>query len=235
MSLRRKSGRITNKTLGKFTNTEDDPINLDLAETSKKKVLKRKIKVMPKGETTESEQEKSVVVLEKQKHSQKPKHVKKKTRTPESVELLEDAHSMNGNQAKTEKTGKLKLTDTESEEVEPRVKKGKKNKGIVRKVVYHSVNHLVLERDHLFSLRPGNEVNNQIIDAWAEVLNFEEKYRSTGSPRRLYCGTSAIAHEKIYGVAGTVQLWLFDKWQKEKKPTKLVEEEDLAPSTKIGG
>ncbi|KAD2805842.1 hypothetical protein E3N88_39219 [Mikania micrantha] len=39
---------------------------------------------------------------------------------------------------------------------------------------------------------PNNEVNNQIIDAWAEVLNFEEKYRSTGSPHRLFCGTNAI-------------------------------------------
>ncbi|KAD4981750.1 hypothetical protein E3N88_18421 [Mikania micrantha] len=88
-----------------------------------------------------------------------------------------------------------KATDNLSEATDESKKKLKEavtENNDERKVVYHSVNHLVLERVHLFSLRPDNEVNNQIIDAWAEVLNLEEKYRSTGSSRRLFCGTSAI-------------------------------------------
>ncbi|KAD0111626.1 hypothetical protein E3N88_44776 [Mikania micrantha] len=38
----------------------------------------------------------------------------------------------------------------------------------------------------------NNEVNNQVIDAWVEVLNFEEKYRSPNSPYRLFCRTNVI-------------------------------------------
>ncbi|KAD0618057.1 hypothetical protein E3N88_43972 [Mikania micrantha] len=76
-----------------------------------------------------------------------------------------------------------KATDNLSEATDESKKKLKEavtENNDERKVVYHSVNHLVLKRVHLFSLRPDNEVNNQIIDAWVEVLNFEEKYRSTG-------------------------------------------------------
>ncbi|KAL8232465.1 hypothetical protein R6Q57_002243 [Mikania cordata] len=41
-------------------------------------------------------------------------------------------------------------------------------------------------------MRVNNEVNNQVIDAWVEVLNFEEKYRSPNSPYRLFCRTNVI-------------------------------------------
>ncbi|KAD0981772.1 hypothetical protein E3N88_43466 [Mikania micrantha] len=68
-------------------------------------------KVMPKGETTESEQDKSVVVLEKKKHSKKSKDVQQKPRTS-------DINSKHRNRGK----GKLKLTDTDTEEVEHRLR-----------------------------------------------------------------------------------------------------------------
>ncbi|KAD3337886.1 hypothetical protein E3N88_33407 [Mikania micrantha] len=40
--------------------------------------------------------------------------------------------------------------------------------------------------------RQSAVVNNQVIDAWVEVLNFEEKYRSPNSPYRLFCGSNVI-------------------------------------------
>ncbi|KAL8237774.1 hypothetical protein R6Q59_018855 [Mikania micrantha] len=52
--------------------------------------------------------------------------------------------------------------------------------------------------------------------------------------RSRLCGFCYEAHGEIHGVAGTIQLWLLDEWRKEKKPTKLAEEEDLALSTEIG-
>ncbi|KAL8241591.1 hypothetical protein R6Q59_011893 [Mikania micrantha] len=99
--------------------------DIDGARGKKKKKIKI---VMPKGETTESEQDKSVVVLEKKKHSKKSKDVKKKPRTPESVE---DIHSKHSNRGKTyrveegssgpskvdQKKGKEKVYDTETEVV----------------------------------------------------------------------------------------------------------------------
>ncbi|KAD3337024.1 hypothetical protein E3N88_32544 [Mikania micrantha] len=88
MSSRRKSGRITNKTLGKFTNAADDPINLDTVEKSNKKDLKRKKKGIGGNGGRYQYQRRS----------------------------------------SCQKGNKLQLTDTESEEVEPRVKKGKKLK-----------------------------------------------------------------------------------------------------------
>ncbi|KAD5961635.1 hypothetical protein E3N88_13108 [Mikania micrantha] len=129
MSSRRKSGRITNKTLGKFTNTEDNPINLDLAESSKKKVLKRKIKGMDCNLNVDFLVHVSKFLV---MNLMTVKDLDEDMDAANSVELLEDIHSKQGNRPKTEKTGKLKLTDTESEEVPTREKKGKKNKGIVR-------------------------------------------------------------------------------------------------------
>ncbi|KAD7480208.1 hypothetical protein E3N88_03344 [Mikania micrantha] len=61
-----------------------------------------------------------------------------------------------------------------------------------RKVVFASESGLTLEKCHFFTLRQSAVVNNQVIDAWVEVLNFEEKYRSPNSPYRLFCGSNVI-------------------------------------------
>ncbi|KAL8251082.1 hypothetical protein R6Q59_034775 [Mikania micrantha] len=54
------------------------------------------------------------------------------------------------------------------------------------KVVYESESGLTLEKCHFFTLRQSAVINNQVIDAWVEVSNFEEKYRSPNSPCTLF-------------------------------------------------
>ncbi|KAL8260976.1 hypothetical protein R6Q59_025025 [Mikania micrantha] len=63
---------------------------------------------------------------------------------------------------------------------------------LCRKVVYESDSILMLEKYHFFTFRQSAVVNNQVIDAWVEVLNFEEKYRSPNSPYRLFCRSNVI-------------------------------------------
>ncbi|KAL8255145.1 hypothetical protein R6Q59_033366 [Mikania micrantha] len=50
----------------------------------------------------------------------------------------------------------------------------------------------MLEKGHFFTLRQSAVVNNHVIDAWVEVLNFEGKYRSPNSPYRLFCRSNVI-------------------------------------------
>ncbi|KAD3641993.1 hypothetical protein E3N88_31217 [Mikania micrantha] len=67
-----------------------------------------------------------------------------------------------------------------------------------RKVVFASESGLKLEKCHFFTLRQSAVVSNQVIDAWVEVLNFEEKYRSPSSPYRLFCGSNVIIDWMLY-------------------------------------
>ncbi|KAI3807996.1 hypothetical protein L1987_23936 [Smallanthus sonchifolius] len=42
------------------------------------------------------------------------------------------------------------------------------------------------------TLKLETKVYNSVIDAWAEVLNYEEKFREPSSSNRLFCGTNVI-------------------------------------------
>ncbi|KAI3687066.1 hypothetical protein L1987_80757 [Smallanthus sonchifolius] len=59
-------------------------------------------------------------------------------------------------------------------------------------IVYRNNSNLELEKFRFKTLKEDTKVFNKVIDAWGDVLNFEEKYRSPTSPYRLFCDTDLI-------------------------------------------
>ncbi|KAI3775811.1 hypothetical protein L1987_45565 [Smallanthus sonchifolius] len=57
----------------------------------------------------------------------------------------------------------------------------------------------------LASLNPGVELYGNVIDCWAAVLNYEEKFRNPESPNRLFC------------YASTIFEWMITKNEKQSK------------------
>ncbi|GKE19892.1 hypothetical protein Tco_1431404 [Tanacetum coccineum] len=54
-----------------------------------------------------------------------------------------------------------------------------------REIVYSScTTNVKIPRIFLESLAPGLKIEKPVIDAWADLLNFDERYKSTGSPSR---------------------------------------------------
>ncbi|KAI3820066.1 hypothetical protein L1987_13922 [Smallanthus sonchifolius] len=58
--------------------------------------------------------------------------------------------------------------------------------------VFRNNFNLEVEKFRFKTLKQDTKVFNKVIDAWVDVLNYEEKYRSPRSPYRLFCDTDLI-------------------------------------------
>ncbi|KAI3755081.1 hypothetical protein L1987_54874 [Smallanthus sonchifolius] len=70
--------------------------------------------------------------------------------------------------------------------------KGKVGTDDESEIVYRNNYNLEIEKFRFKTLKEDTNVFNKVIDAWGDVLNFEEKYRSPTSPYRLFCDTDLI-------------------------------------------
>ncbi|KAI3725016.1 hypothetical protein L1987_64788 [Smallanthus sonchifolius] len=70
--------------------------------------------------------------------------------------------------------------------------KGKVGTDDESEIVYRNNSNIEVEKFRFKTLKEDTKVFNKVIDAWGDVLNFEEKYRSPTSPYRLLCDTDLI-------------------------------------------
>ncbi|KAK9049898.1 hypothetical protein SSX86_031134 [Deinandra increscens subsp. villosa] len=59
-------------------------------------------------------------------------------------------------------------------------------------LVFSSFNNVDVDKGMMKSLDFETKVHRKVIDAWVEVLNRKEQFRSSVSPHRLFCGTQLI-------------------------------------------
>ncbi|KAI3821641.1 hypothetical protein L1987_09210 [Smallanthus sonchifolius] len=69
-----------------------------------------------------------------------------------------------------------------------------KEEGMMYKLepIFRNNFNLEVEKFRFKTLKYDTKVFNKVIDAWVDVLNYEEKYRSPTSPYRLFCNTYLI-------------------------------------------
>ncbi|KAI3755087.1 hypothetical protein L1987_54880 [Smallanthus sonchifolius] len=70
--------------------------------------------------------------------------------------------------------------------------KGKVGTDDESEIVYRNNYNMEIEKFRFKTLKEDTKVFNKVIDAWGDVLNFEEKYKSPTSPYRLFCDTNLI-------------------------------------------
>ncbi|KAI3827714.1 hypothetical protein L1987_01797 [Smallanthus sonchifolius] len=63
--------------------------------------------------------------------------------------------------------------------------------------VFRNNFNLEVEKFRFKTLKYDTKVFNKVIDAWVDVLNYEEKYRSPTSPYRLFCDTDLIFNRML--------------------------------------
>ncbi|KAI3786742.1 hypothetical protein L1987_40650 [Smallanthus sonchifolius] len=71
--------------------------------------------------------------------------------------------------------------------------KGKVAEDEESETVFRNNFNLEVEKFRFKTLKYDTKVFNKVIDAWVDVLNYEEKYRSPTSLYRLFCVTNLIA------------------------------------------
>ncbi|MFS7937671.1 putative papain-like cysteine peptidase superfamily [Helianthus anomalus] len=65
----------------------------------------------------------------------------------------------------------------------------------VRDTVFRTERGVLVMRSPLESLLPGMELHILVISAWADLLNYEEKFRQKGSITRLFCSVNMLNEE----------------------------------------
>ncbi|KAK9075698.1 hypothetical protein SSX86_004027 [Deinandra increscens subsp. villosa] len=60
-------------------------------------------------------------------------------------------------------------------------------------------------RDSLESLCPGVEVHLNVISAWARILNYQEKFKNTKSPSRLFCSPVMLVNIRTFSYVSSAK------------------------------
>nr|GFA96329.1 hypothetical protein [Tanacetum cinerariifolium] len=91
--------------------------------------------------------------------------------------------------------------DVLKEDIKPDIKDasiGVQDSSIACEIVYSScTNNVKIPRLFLESLAPGFKIDEPVIDAWADLLNFNERYKSANSPSRYFFKQILTNHLKI--------------------------------------